>query len=212
MQSVRQGWVLGVRGVCSVQYVPRGGSPAGSRTYQVSSPKTVWSVNGRVYVSSYQSLSGISLHPIRAPGLGSWANCKTTRSNIRKRWNVLQYYFEFEYYWHLKQTRVSPSEGTSDKVNHFIIWDMSMSQLELQLQSRLFVLSGSLQRSEVGFLCYGNSSWQFVTKCCKFINETIGNIKSQLKEDIKSRILIGLVPPLNLFFLRFLFSFQEQWY
>ena len=40
-----------------------------------------------------------------------------------------------------------------------------------------------------------------MTKCSKFINETTGNIKSQLKEAIKSRILIGLVPPLNLFFL-----------
>lgn len=39
-----------------------------------------------------------------------------------------------------------------------------------------------------------------MTKCSKFINETMGNIKSQLKEAIKSRILIGLVPPLNRFF------------
>lgn len=35
-----------------------------------------------------------------------------------------------------------------------------------------------------------------MTKCCKFINKTMGNIKSQLKEAIKSRLLIGLVSPL----------------
>lgn len=65
--------------------------------------------------------------------------------------------------------------------------------------------SSSLSRlwSRLFFLCYGNSSWQFVTKCSKFINETMGNIKSQLKEAIKSRILIGLVLPLNLFFCVF---------
>lgn len=58
------------------------------------------------------------------------------------------------------------------------------------------------------FLCYGESSWQFVTKCCKFINETTGNIKSQLKEAIKSKILIGLVPPLNLFSVSLFFREQ----
>lgn len=39
-----------------------------------------------------------------------------------------------------------------------------------------------------------------MTKCSKFINNTMGNIKSQLKEAIKSRILIGLVSPLKRFF------------
>lgn len=46
-----------------------------------------------------------------------------------------------------------------------------------------------------------------MTKCSKFINKTMGSIKSQLKEAIKSRILIGLVPPLNLFFCLFFFFF-----
>lgn len=38
-----------------------------------------------------------------------------------------------------------------------------------------------------------------MTKCGIFINETMGNIKSQLKEAIKSRILIGLLPLLDRF-------------
>lgn len=54
-----------------------------------------------------------------------------------------------------------------------------------------------------------------MTKCSKFINETMGNIKSQLKEAIKSRILIGLVPPLNRFFFFFVsflfFLFKGVW-
>lgn len=39
-----------------------------------------------------------------------------------------------------------------------------------------------------------NLSWQFVTKCSVFINETMGNIKRQLKEAIKTKNLIGLLP------------------
>lgn len=50
------------------------------------------------------------------------------------------------------------------------------------------------------FYAMGNLSWQFVTKCSKFINKTMGSIRSQLKEAIKRRILIGLVGPLKHFF------------
>lgn len=54
--------------------------------------------------------------------------------------------------------------------------------------------------SRLFFYAMGNLSWQFVTKCSKFINKTMGSIRSQLKEAIKRRILIGLVGPLKHFF------------
>lgn len=49
-----------------------------------------------------------------------------------------------------------------------------------------------------------------MTKCSKFINETMGNIKSQLKEAIKRRILIGLAPPLTVFFLSLSLFFSKS--
>lgn len=76
------------------------------------------------------------------------------------------------------------------------LWPLSFVSLYLSLPLlSLSLFRLSLLSAAVFFLCYGNLSWQFATKCGIFINETVGNIKSQLNKAIKSRILIGLLPP-----------------
>lgn len=85
---------------------------------------------------------------------------------------------------------------------HLMLWVCSFFHTRCPLSRSLSpyppslsLFRRSLLSAAAFFLCYGNLSWQFATKCGIFINETVGNIKSQLNEAIKSGILIGLLPP-----------------